>query len=687
MSGGPGLFGRLPRSQRRAAARAAASAQAQARALAASPLFDQGFYEELRGRQFPDAPAAAEDFCRARLYRAYFPHPLVNAIWLPMRQRVAWSAGAIDTVLTFLTSAEGLSAPWSILFDPRALTPTGQWPVVARYLDTLTAERPLPGWTPLDGGPATWGRAGPAMAAFARHLGRQRRDMAATTSRDDVAAGEAPIDSAPLLDGSAATVDGILVEGQVSAIVHAGSDARAALKTVTRLIRGAGEADLEVVVVAGGSPASASLAIAAGLIGTPATRLIREPQPIALGEAADAGAAHATGEFLVVTQAGVTPRPGWLMPLVTALGEPGVIGVQPVLLRPDGTIHSAGAVFFGPDRRLPTPVFTGHPPQDAAHLAGIAPDVLPREFFAMRTADFAVVGGFDRAMAGVETIDFSLRARAALRGRFALATASLAAIPVKSSVPVHVGPPSSADDAPAARLMARWGEHLPAPRPQVWQRGGFRVAAVATDGNTVPVPRPLLVREAAAPQRWGIVNPASATEVGDRWGDTAFAEALMRGLQTAGQDAVSYRRPARGALVRYLDDVSLTIRGLMPGSPLPGAINVLWVISRPDEIGVEEVRSFDLVYAASPVWARTMTRRAGIPVRVLLQATDPDVFSRRQTHAGRGARDGEVVFVGQARADGPRTIVMDAIAAGLEPRVWGPRWEGWIPDRLRGGDY
>ncbi|MDR1152944.1 MAG: glycosyltransferase [Bifidobacteriaceae bacterium] len=683
MSSGPSLFGRRTRSQRRAAARAAASAGAHVRALADSPLFDQSFYEELRGRRFPHARAAAEDFCRARLFRAYFPHPLINAVWLPMRQRAAWSAGAIETVLAYLTSPEGLSVPWSILFDPRVLTPSGQWQDVVRFLDTLTDTRPLPGWSPLDGGPATWGRAEPAMAAFARHLGRQRRDMAGAVTTDDADPDITPIDDE--WDGSVTSTpgDGALVEGRLSAIVHTGNDARAALKTVSRLIKGAGEADLEVVVVAGGSPASVSLAIAAGLIGTPSTRLIREPQPITLSEAADTGAAHATGEFLVITQAGVTPRPGWLEPLVAALREPGVIGVQPVLLRPDGTIHNAGAVLYGPGRRLPTPVFAGHPPEDAAHLAGIAPDVLPHEFFAMRAADFALVGGFDQAMAGVETIDLSLRARATLRGTFALAATSRAAVPVKASVPVRVGPPSSADDAPAARLMARWADALPPPRPEVWERGGFRVAAVATDGNVVPGARPLLVREPAAPRRWGIVNPASATEVGDRWGDTAFVEALMRGLRAAGQDAVSYRRPARGALARYLDDVSLTIRGLVPGSPLPGAINVLWVISRPDEIGVEEVRSFDLVYAASPVWARTMTRRAGVPVHVLLQATDPEVFTPRTG----GGTSGGVVFVGQARADGPRTIVMDAIAAGLEPQVWGPRWEDWIPAHLRGGDY
>jgi hypothetical protein len=143
-----------------------------------------------------------------------------------------------------------------------------------------------------------------------------------------------------------------------------------------------------------------------------------------------------------------------------------------------------------------------------------------------------------------------------------------------------------------------------------------------------------------------------------------------------------------------LDDVALTVRGLVAGSPQPEAINILWVISRPGEVTVDEVRQFDLVYAASPAWARTMSGRSGVEVKVLLQATDPAVFGLMGGERGtdlpgqqREAQGGGVVFVGQARRGGPRRIVMDAIAAGLTPQVWGPRWEAHIPPELHRGDH
>ena len=55
-------------------------------------------------------------------------------------------------------------------------------------------------------------------------------------------------------------------------------------------------------------------------------------------------------------------------------------------------------------------------------------------------------------------------------------------------------------------------------------------------------------------------------------------------------------------------------------------MNLLWVISHPDDVSDTELRSFDVAFAAGPVWAAGAAARAGVPVRTLLQATDPAVF-------------------------------------------------------------
>ncbi|MDQ7992734.1 MAG: glycosyltransferase, partial [Propionicimonas sp.] len=48
---------------------------------------------------------------------------------------------------------------------------------------------------------------------------------------------------------------------------------------------------------------------------------------------------------------------------------------------------------------------------------------------------------------------------------------------------------------------------------------------------------------------------------------------------------------------------------------------------------------------------------------------------------------GDVVFVGRTRTHGPRAVVMDALAAGIDVRVWGDLWERYIPERHIVAEY
>jgi len=148
---------------------------------------------------------------------------------------------------------------------------------------------------------------------------------------------------------------------------------------------------------------------------------------------------------------------------------------------------------------------------------------------------------------------------------------------------------------------------------------------------------------------------------------------------------VSFRVHARTAPITALDDVVLAIRGKATAAPCPGKINVLWVISRPNEVSVDELRQFDLVYAASEKWARKMSADTGVRISPLLQATDPRVFV--PPIGPQANNDEDIVFVGQARADGPRQIVMDAFEAGFHPKIWGTRWDKYLSSELVAGPY
>ena len=68
---------------------------------------------------------------------------------------------------------------------------------------------------------------------------------------------------------------------------------------------------------------------------------------------------------------------------------------------------------------------------------------------------------------------------------------------------------------------------------------------------------------------------------------------------------------------------------------------------------------------------------------MLLQATDPDLFHPDSADPDTGP---EVLFVGGARASG-RPMVEWALGAGLPLTVYGPGWEGILPEGAWRGPY
>ncbi|ROP64328.1 glycosyltransferase [Curtobacterium sp. PhB115] len=196
-------------------------------------------------------------------------------------------------------------------------------------------------------------------------------------------------------------------------------------------------------------------------------------------------------------------------------------------------------------------------------------------------------------------------------------------------------------------------------------------------------PVPAVARDEDRGLTWSLKIAAPAGAEGDGWGDVHFAAELAGALERLGQHVSIDRRDAH---VRddddAADDVTLVIRGLDRVPPNPASVNLLWVISHPDDVTDTELRSFDVAFAAGPVWADAAAARSGVPVRTLLQATDPAVF--RPASLDPGAPDaGHVVFVGSTRG-AARPVVTDAVALGADLRVHGPGWRGVVPDAALG---
>src|SRR5262249_16471887 len=147
-----------------------------------------------------------------------------------------------------------------------------------------------------------------------------------------------------------------------------------------------------------------------------------------------------------------------------------------------------------------------------------------------------------------------------------------------------------------------------------------------------------------------------------RWGDWHFACGLKRALE------------ARGCLVRIDilpewdtglcagDDVVLVLRGRSPYRPRPGVVNLLWLISHPDETPVSELELYDHVFVASIPHAEKLGSRLGARVSPLLQCTDPNVF---RPQADASLQLPTALFVGNSRRV-HRQIIEDAVTAGID---------------------
>lgn len=164
------------------------------------------------------------------------------------------------------------------------------------------------------------------------------------------------------------------------------------------------------------------------------------------------------------------------------------------------------------------------------------------------------------------------------------------------------------------------------------------------------------------------------------WGDVHFAAGLAGALTAAGSDArVEYREDWHRR--RETADVVICLRGPVRHEPRPDAVNILWIISHPDQVSFEEMAEYDLVYVASESFAALLRHWIDVPVLSLLQATDTTRF---MPTTGATATGG-LFFAGNTRGQ-DRPVVRWAIELGLPIEVYGSGWQGALPARSFRGE-
>lgn len=467
-------------------------------------------------------------------------------------------------------------------------------------------------------------------------------------------------------------------EPDLSVVVRVSGDISRAVKNIRCLVESNDVKPWDIVLIDEVDELRHSIRLRTALTGLLGIRYIKLPRRYTDAIAFNVGAAHADGLNILFLKDGVEVRANSISKMLAQFDDPAVLAVQPLITDPAGVVLSAGAV--ASSKGPAVPLFRGLTIADAQRHGGRDLDELSPAAFFVRAATFASVGGLSVIFEGNSAITHFFRQ-------------IIAMAPGSLRTEVHAIAVDHADDS--------WGEPVPLKQADLeWVAGpidsrrslaahyreiGLDVARVATPRLPRLQPAvPLIQRQSPHPAnksgalRWAIKICADFTAGGDRWGDVPYAADLAEALIARGQDAVVDRAQAFTRPTNYLDDVVLVIRGLHPCEPQLGKTNILWAISRPDQITKAELQGFDIVYGASRIWCEYARAEWGIDARYLPQATNP----RRFYPAPRTDKVGpkyDLTFVGGARDPLGRKIVADCVEAGYSVKVWGPRWEQFVP--------
>ncbi len=162
------------------------------------------------------------------------------------------------------------------------------------------------------------------------------------------------------------------------------------------------------------------------------------------------------------------------------------------------------------------------------------------------------------------------------------------------------------------------------------------------------------------------------------WGDTHFAYGLAAALARVGMPTEVHILPEWDLPEKQAADVVIHLRGLTSYSPKPAHVNVLWIISHPDDVTPRECEKYDLVLVASRKHAEWLQTHISIPVVFLPQATDGRRFGPVEPRVDLAS---DVLFLGNSR--GQRRKAVDwAIKRDLPLTVYGGGWTGRIPSRF-----
>ena len=179
--------------------------------------------------------------------------------------------------------------------------------------------------------------------------------------------------------------------------------------------------------------------------------------------------------------------------------------------------------------------------------------------------------------------------------------------------------------------------------------------------------------------------PCPTWEGSYSWGDYHMAVLLKKQFENQGYYVLLQILPEWDNDEGLECDVALVLRGLSRYNPKSHQINLMWNISHPDKVTLEEYEEYDKVFIASELWAEKISKQVSVPVETMLQCTDPDRFYE-PTEEEKERYKQQLLFVGNSR-DIYRKVLKDLIPTEYDLAVYGKNWKKLIPKQYIKADH
>ena len=169
-------------------------------------------------------------------------------------------------------------------------------------------------------------------------------------------------------------------------------------------------------------------------------------------------------------------------------------------------------------------------------------------------------------------------------------------------------------------------------------------------------------------EKISILAPVPKLEEAESWGDYHYAIAMKKYLERKNFRVNIKILPEWE--IESDEKYVILLRGISRYVPKMNQINIMWNISHPDDISLNEYNQYDMVYVSSSIWAMQLKDNVGVPVKILLQCTDPEIFFAKEP----SEKKYQLLFVGNSRKVF-RKIIRDMIPTNYDLSVFGKDWE------------